>query len=58
MDQHPDQNRSDGLARLRSDPETWGEPLSYVDLLTDPTVRGRIAKLIVQSTLKRARRIR
>lgn len=40
------------------DRDAWGEPLSYVDLLTDPLVQSRIAKLIVQSTLKRHRRRR
>jgi hypothetical protein len=40
------------------DRNAWGEPLSYVDLLTDPSVQSRIAKLIVQSTLKRHRRRR
>jgi hypothetical protein len=41
---------------LTSDPRSWGEPLSYVDLLTDPSVRTRVAKLIVHSALKRPRR--
>ena len=44
------------LDRSISDPESWGEPLSYVDLLTDRTVQARIARLIVQSALKRPHR--
>ena len=43
------------IGQLSSDPATWGEPLSYVDLLTHPAVQSRIGKLIVRSTLKRSR---
>ena len=43
------------MERLATDPESWGKPLSYVDLLADPTVQTRIARLIVQSAIKRPR---
>jgi hypothetical protein len=47
---------SSDLRQLLANPDTWGEPPSYVELLTDPSVRSRIAKLIVHSALKRPRR--
>jgi hypothetical protein len=43
------------MERLATDPTCWGEPLSYVELLTDPSVQSRVARLIVQSALKRPR---
>jgi hypothetical protein len=46
------------LKQLACDPESWGKPLSYVELLSDPTVQSRIARLIVQSAVKRPRRSR
>jgi hypothetical protein len=48
----------DDLDHTIRDRDTWGEPLSYVDLLTHPTVQSRIARMIVQSALKRPRRTR
>jgi hypothetical protein len=58
---NPDRDFSAGdpkgeIDRRLLDPNAWGEPLSYVDLLTSPSVQSRIAKLIVQSTLERQRR--
>jgi hypothetical protein len=54
---HTEDHRSDtDLDRLASDPLSWGPPLSYVDLLTDPSVQSDIARLIVQSAIKRPRR--
>ncbi|HEY1365347.1 MAG TPA: hypothetical protein VGF60_24095 [Xanthobacteraceae bacterium] len=56
---NPDRDFSAGepeIDRRLLDPETWGEPLSYVELLTDPSVQSRIAKLIVRATLERQRR--
>lgn len=44
------------MERLASDPESWGKPLSYFELLTDPTVQSRVARVIVRSTLKSQRR--
>lgn len=57
---NPDRDFSAGepspeIDRDLLDPGSWGEPLSIVDLLTDPLVQSRIAKLIVQSKLKRGR---
>jgi hypothetical protein len=46
------------LKQLACDPESWGKPLSYVELLSDPTVQSRIARLIVQSAIKRSRHSR
>jgi hypothetical protein len=45
------------LRRLVRDRDSWGEPLSYVDLLTNPSIQTRVAKLIVRSALKRSRRV-
>jgi hypothetical protein len=61
-DKNPDRDFSAGGAsqseidRSLLDPKTWGEPLGYVELLTSPLVQSRIARLIVQSKLKRSRR--
>jgi hypothetical protein len=62
---NPDRDFSAGEERLPHefdpsivDPDNWGEPLSYVDLLTHPSVQVRVARLIVQSALKRPRRAR
>lgn len=50
-----DRSRSD-LEHLLYDRDSWGEPLSYVELLTNPSIQARVAKLIVRSALKRPRR--
>ena len=50
-----DRSRSE-LQQLKCDPQSWGEPLSYVELMTDPGVQSRVAKLIVRSALKRPHR--
>jgi hypothetical protein len=56
---HPrDSEMEEDLKQLACDPESWGKPLSYVELLSDPTVQSRIARLIVQSAVKRPRRSR
>jgi hypothetical protein len=43
------------LERLASDPSTWGEPPSLVELLNDPTVQNRVVRVIMQATLKSPR---
>jgi hypothetical protein len=43
------------LRRLASDRSSWGQPLSYWGLLSDPLVQSRIVRLIVQSAIKRQR---
>jgi hypothetical protein len=50
-----DSDMEQDLKQLASDPESWGKPLSYVELLSDPTVQSRIARLIVQSAIRRPR---
>jgi hypothetical protein len=40
------------LQRLASDRSRWGQPLSYLAQLTDPSVESRIVRLIVQSARK------
>ena len=56
---YPDRDFSAGepeIDRRLLDPATWGEPLSYADLLSSPIVQSRIARVIVQSKLKGHRR--
>jgi hypothetical protein len=43
------------LQRLASDRSSWGQPLSYLVQLTDPSVQSRIVRLIVRSASKRPR---
>ena len=41
--------RSDLELQRLADPESWGKPLHYGDLLTNPNVQSRIARIIVHS---------
>jgi hypothetical protein len=50
-----DSDMDQDIKKLATDPESWGKPLSYVELLADPSVQSRIARLIVQSAVKRPR---
>jgi hypothetical protein len=60
---NPDHDFCAGYARSQTDRSelelqglasgSWGKPLNYGELLTDPFVQSRIAQLIAQSAIKR-----